>query len=375
MLTGNIFLWSVSSLFVLSFLVQLFYYLYVYLAPIVRKKHDQQSPIEPVSVIICARNEAENLLKFLPAVLEQDYPDYEVIVVNDCSEDDSDIVLGQFMQKYPRLHVSSLAQNPDPKFTHYKKFALFIGIKAAKNELLLFTDADCEPVSNNWISTIVSNFSKETDIVLGYGGYTERDSLLNKYIRYDTMMIALQYLGLALRERPYMGVGRNLAYRRSLFFKNRGFSTHMNIMSGDDDLFVHDNATKTNVAVELRSESFTQSIPLSTFKEWINQKRRHFTTAPKYDNGLKTILFIEPFTRVLFYATFIILLSQLFYWRYVLGIFATRLIVQIILFNSARKLFNEKHILLSCFIFDLFSPFINFFIYIFKGRKKQVKWK
>lgn len=213
------FLLILLIVFGLSFLIQVFYYLYYYLAPANFRHTDASRKKNPVSVIICARNEADNLRNFLPAVLEQKYPEFEVVLVNDCSEDDSFNVLGEYLKKYPNLKVSNIIK--DPKFTHNKKFAQFIGIKAAKNEILLFTDADCKPESDNWLEKMVSRFDDRIDFVLGYGGYFSKPGLLNKYIRYDCVVIAMQYFGMALRGVPYMGVGRNLAYRRSLFFEKK----------------------------------------------------------------------------------------------------------------------------------------------------------
>jgi cellulose synthase/poly-beta-1,6-N-acetylglucosamine synthase-like glycosyltransferase len=184
----NLFLLVVFAVFSFSALIQLFYYLWFYMA-VVRFRHPSSSnDKKPVSVIICARNEAENLKKFLPVVLEQDYPDYEVIVVNDCSEDNTYDVLGQYLLKYPNLKISNV--NKDPKFTHNKKFAQFIGIKAAKNDILLFTDADCMPVSNKWIEGMTAQMDDNAGFVLGYGGYLKGKGLLNRYIRYDSMTIA-----------------------------------------------------------------------------------------------------------------------------------------------------------------------------------------
>jgi len=235
----HLFLLVVFAIFGLTSAVQLFYYLYFYLSLLKKRPAGDPGKKGPVSVIICARNEEENLRAFMPSVLTQDYPDYEVIVVNDCSEDNTFEVLGELIPRYPHLRVSTVQK--DPKFTHNKKFAQFIGIKAAANEYLLFTDADCQPVSPGWITGMVSHFSEKTDFVLGYGGFFRGKGLLNQYIRYDTMTIAMQYLGMAIRGLPYMGVGRNLAYKRSVFFKNKGFSSHNYVISGDDDLFV--NAT------------------------------------------------------------------------------------------------------------------------------------
>jgi glycosyltransferase involved in cell wall biosynthesis len=329
----------------------------------------------PVSVIICARNEAENLQNFLPAVLEQDYPDYEVIVVNDCSEDDSYDVLGKYLLQYPHLKISNV--NKDPKFTHNKKFAQFIGIKAAKNDILLFTDADCQPESEKWLEQMASNFYTKTGFVLGYGGYLKEKGLLNKYIRYDCMIIAMQYLGMAIRGIPYMGVGRNLAYRRQIFFDKKGFGAHNHVISGDDDLFVNNNSNSENTCVEFRKGSHTRSVPFSTFKEWVTQKKRHLTTAPYYKFSDKFLLTLEPFTHIIFYTSFIILLSCLFLWQYALIIFGLRLICQIMVLALVQMRLNEPGLIGYSLIFDIFSPLINSIIYISNFRKRSGinQWK
>ncbi|MCU0460982.1 MAG: glycosyltransferase [Bacteroidales bacterium] len=357
MFQENLFLSVLFLVFALSAAIQLFYYLYFYLVPGIYKHPETTGTKKPVSIIICARNESENLRDFLPAVLEQDYPDYEVIVVNDCSEDNSYDVLGTYLQKYPHLKISSV--NKDPKFAHNKKFAQFIGIKAAKNDILLFTDADCMPESPQWISGMASHFDDNVDFVLGYGGYQKKSGLLNKYVRFDAMTIAIQYLGMAIRGVPYMGVGRNLAYRRNVFFDNKGFGSHTYIISGDDDLFVNSNAGRFNTHVEFRKETHTRSVPRLTFRDWITQKKRHMTTAPFYRARDKFLLMLEPVSRILFYALFAALMSLLFMWPYLLIIFGLRLISQLFVLTLARKKLNEPGLTGFSLFFDIFSPIIN----------------
>lgn len=370
----NILLLIVFCIFCSAAAVQLFYYLFFYLSLSLKKVGEETASRQPVSVIICARNEAENLANLLPAVLEQDYPDFEVIVVNDCSEDNSYIVLADLVNKYPHLKISNV--NKDPKFTHNKKFAQFIGIKAATNEILLFTDADCRPESKNWLAGMTSHFEEKTSFVLGYGGYISTKGLLNKYVRYDTLTIAMQYLGMAIRGVPYMGVGRNLSYRRSVFFANKGFGSHNHLVSGDDDLLVNALARKRNTVAELRKECHTRSIPCTSISDWLIQKRRHLTTAPYYKFRDKFLLILEPLTRVLFYSSFIVAMSFLFLWPWLSGIFALRLITQIIVFNSTQKKLNEPGMLGYLLIFDIFSPFLNGFIYLTNRSKPgQNQWK
>jgi glycosyltransferase involved in cell wall biosynthesis len=371
----NVFLLVVFCIFASAAAIQLFYYLFFYLSVYLFKPSDTKKTYPPVSIIISARNEAENLKNFLPSVLEQDYPDYEVVVVNDCSEDDSYDILGKYLIQYPHLKISNV--NKDPKFTHNKKFAQFIGIKAAKNEILLFTDADCQPESDKWLEGMTSHFEDKITFVLGYGGYLKEKGLLNKYIRYDTLTIAMQYLGMAIRGIPYMGVGRNLAYRRSVFFTNKGFGEHNHIISGDDDLLVNTLASGDNTITEFSYATHTRSVPSSGLKEWITQKKRHLTTAPYYKLRDKILLIAEPFTRILFYITLIILLSFAYLWTYVIAIFAIRLIAQIITYFLVQEKLNEPGILPYSLFFDIFSPLINCIVYLSNTRIRsgKNKWK
>ncbi len=371
----NIFLLVVFCIFTSATIIQLFYYLFFYLSVHLYKPSETKKTYPPVSIIISARNEAENLKNFLPSILEQDYPDYEVIVVNDCSEDDSYDILGKYLIQYPHLKISNV--NKDPKFTHNKKFAQFIGIKAAKNEILLFTDADCQPESDKWLEGMTSHFEEKITFVLGYGGYLKEKGLLNKYIRYDTLTIAMQYLGMAIRGIPYMGVGRNLAYRRSVFFMNKGFGAHNHIISGDDDLLINTLASADNTLTEFSYATHTRSIPSSSLKEWITQKKRHLTTAPYYKLKDKLLLITEPLTRILFYITLIILLSFIYLWPFVIAVLIVRLITQIIIYSLVQKKLNESGILAYSLFFDIFSPLINCIVFLSNTRTKsgKNKWK
>lgn len=371
----HLFLLIIFVVFGLTFIVQSFYYVYFYLALMKKRPAGTPHKKEPVSVIICARNEEENLRVFLPSVLKQDYPNFEVIVVNDCSEDNTFEVLGSLIPEYPHLKVSTVQK--DPKFTHNKKFAQFIGIKAATNEYLLFTDADCQPVSPDWIGGMVSHFTENTDFVLGYGGFFREKGLFNRYIRYDSMTIAMQYLGMAIRGLPYMGVGRNLAYKKSVFFRNRGFSSHNYVISGDDDLFVNANATGSNTAVEYNHPSHTRSVPASGFRQWFRQKRRHLTTAKYYKPRHKILLMAEPASRIIFYLSFAVLLSRLFLWQTVAALFLLRMIIQITVLAITSRRLNEKGLIAISLIFDIFSPLLNGSVYLANilNKSGQDKWK
>jgi len=353
-------LWVVLVLFALAFLVQMIYYLGIYMSVVFYKeKKGEPASYPPVSVIICAKDEQNNLEKNLPEVLEQDYPDFEVVVVNHGSSDDTDMLLQRLSQKYPHLRTTEIKR--DQKFTHGKKLAVAVGIKKATHEWLLFTDADCYPAGKNWIRSMAGHFEDRTSLVLGYGSYDTRKGLLNNLIRFDTLTIALQYFSFALKGFPYMGVGRNLAYRKSLFFKHKGFAGHYHIESGDDDLFVNKTADKNNTHVQISQESKTVSEPPATFPEWFRQKSRHLTTAGHYRRSTRLRLLTEVISRFLFYATFILSLVWFTsYYPYILGIFAIRWAVQLIDYKVLMDRLGEKNLLLPLIFYDIFLPFINF---------------
>ncbi len=358
----------------IGLLIQIIYYFRIYLRPVFWNNKNLSSTQEPVSVIICARNEAKNLAAFLPLILEQDYPDFEVIVVNDCSEDDSEMILAQFSINYKNLKYTNI--EPDKKFHHGKKLALTIGMKAAKNELLVFTDADCYPVSNKWLQEISKAYTHKKQIVLGYGGYETKKGLVNKLIRFDTLFIAMQYLGFALSGRPYMGVGRNLSYVKTLFFKGVGFSKHYHLISGDDDLFINDNANKNNTAVVISAESFTRSIPQTSFVNWAKQKKRHLTTGKLYKFGNKFFLSLEPFSRFIFYAGIIALIVLYVPPIITAAIFAFRLLIQLMIMKLVMNKLKEKGFWLLIPVFDIILPIIHLFFIISNILKNsKSRWK
>lgn len=336
----------------------------------------------PVSVIICARDETENLRKHLPEVLKQDYPNYEVIVVNDGGNEETEILLRDMKLDYPHLRSTFVPDGTTNIST--KKLALTLGIKAARHEWLLFTDADCVPESTGWIAAMARNFLPGTDFVLGYGAYIEDKGFLSKLITYDTLFLGLQFLGFARKGLPYMGVGRNLAYRKSVFFERKGFASTLHLRSGDDDLMVNHAARKSNTRIETSKESITWSVQKTNLRSWLYQKERHLSVSVFYRSITKAALFIEPFTRGLFYLTSI----AMFVWgalnlNYVFPAIALlllllRYLIQLLVLNKSSKYFGGRTYRLSLLLLDMILPLITLHIFIFgrMGKKSaKLNWK
>jgi glycosyltransferase involved in cell wall biosynthesis len=367
----------------LSFLIQMIYYLVFYSKPLRFPKkagNEQISASEnaksPVSIVICSRNESQNLAQYLPLILEQDYPLYEVIVVNDGSTDESDQVLSDLEEKYKHLYTTYIPE--DSKYLSRKKLAMMVGIKAAKYDYLLFTEACCSPVGKDWISCMMRNFSDTKSIVLGFSPLKKGNSLKDRFAAYDNLIDGLRYLSFAIMNRPYSGNGRNMAYKKSLFFENKGFSKYMYLQSGEDDLFINQIATSENTAVELAPESM-QLMQLEDFKLWKEIKLCRATTQHHYKPGPVAFWRCESISR-LFFGIFAIAAIVYGFWGLLLptiAVFAflARLTTQLLVINKSAKKLNTGRFYYLLPLFDFFQLLFDFYIYISRlkrGKKDYI---
>jgi len=360
-------------LFAFTLLVQLVYYWIMFSRLAFYRAKRKPEPTVPVSVVVCAKNEAHNLRKNLPLILSQNYPAFEVVIVNDSSDDDTADVLEDFANLHQNLKVIHIPQNLN--FFSGKKFPLSLGIKSASYEHLLLTDADCRPVDENWIWEFASAYGHGTEIVLGYGPYERRRSLLNLLIRYETLHAALQYLSYALSGIPYMGVGRNLSYKKSLFYRNKGFISHYTIKSGDDDLFINQTATGRNTRIEISRASQTISRAKRSFGSWWGQKRRHLTTSRHYKFRHKLLLGLYSLSHTGFYLLFALLLAVNYNIVVLLPLFCLRLITQLVIVKKSMTRLSEKNLLLISPFLDVALAIINPSLAFSNLVKRQHKWK
>lgn len=360
------------SFIAVVFIQVIYYYFFSKFASI--KPKNEQTKNLPVSVIICAKNEAENLRNFLPFIISQDYPDFEIVLINDASSDDTLEVMENFARKHDNIKIVDV-KNIEA-FWGNKKYALTLGIKASKNDYLLFTDADCKPVSNYWIHDMCAHFDDEKTIILGYSPYLKvKKSFLNKLIRFETLVTAVQYFSFAKTGIPYMGVGRNLAYAKKEFFNANGFINHIKIRSGDDDLFINQVATKKNTAICFSENSFTESIPKTTYENWITQKRRHISTANHYKLNHRFLLTLLYCTQLFFWLLAIILLISSFKWKIVVALFLIKLIIQYVIIGKSAKKLGEADLIILLPLLEVSLIITQLTIFINNLISKPNHWK
>ncbi len=359
-------------IFIVVVCIQILFYAFIFgQFHLIKPQQSSQKP--PISIIICAKNEAKNLKRFLPSILEQDYPNFEIVLINDSSNDKTLKVMEAFKADHSNIKIVNVKSIE--AFWGNKKYALTLGIKAASHNHLLFTDADCKPISNQWVNEMCSHFSNSKSIVIGYGAYKkEKKSFLNKLIRFETLLTAVQYFSYAKMGQPYMAVGRNLAYTKQTFFEARGFMNHMNIKSGDDDLFINQIADKHNTALCISKNSFTESVPKKTYKDWILQKRRHISTAKFYKTKHKAALATFYISQLLFFIMAIVLISSLLYWQIIIGLISLRYIVMVTSMLMASKKLEEKDLIAYIPLLELFLIITQFSIFIKNLTSKPNHW-
>ncbi len=352
----------------LCLFIQLYFTFFVHLRllkfPI--ENGDAAIALRPLSVVICARNEKARLEKYLPSVLAQDYPEFEVVVVNDRSWDGTADFLRELSAQYSQLKVVTVGEGE--KFIAGKKFAVTMGIKAASHDWLVFTDADCEPASVHWLKGM-NPPEENLEIKLGYSPYFKQRSLLNVFIRFETFFTAVNYLSFALKGMPYMGVGRNMAYRKSLFFKNKGFASHMHVMSGDDDLFVNQNATAANTTIVIHPDAQVWSEPKTFILDFLKQKKRHYGAGKLYKTRHRVVLTIQAIAQFFFYLVLAVAIA----WpssRYLaLGVLGFSILMRSFVYPSLLKRLSYSElrwwfplldVLLALFL--IFSSLLSVFV-------------
>lgn len=353
-------------------LVQLIMLVFFYARVAFHREKERERKTEGVSVIIAARNDSNNLFENLPFILEQDHPQFEVIVVNHQSQDDTFYILNALIRQYPHLRVINVEKNQHLKFG--KKLPLTLGIKGAKYENLLFTDADCRPGSRNWLMKMTQNLSDDTEIVLGYGPLKETKGFLNSLIRFDTTWIAMNYFAFAKAKVPYMGVGRNLSYKKSAFERVSGFKSHYSLSSGDDDLFIQEAANSKNTTVVLDPETFMESPASSSWESFVRQKSRHFTTSPHYKVFKKLLLGIYPLSLLMMLGTFVSLLfNDEFRWLS-LAVFGLLLIIKWIILGRAFAKLKASKFIKWIPLLDIFYAIWTPALYYSVDKSDNKKW-
>lgn len=369
--------WDFFSVIFLIFLffvaIQLSYVVFIFLRlAFFKEKKSVASTLMPISIIIAARNESDNLYDNLPFILTQDYPEFEVIIVNNQSVDDSAWLLKALCIQHKNLKVVEIAKNKH--LLPGKKLPITLGVKAAKYEKMVFTDADCKPASNQWLRIMSETFTDKNQIILGYAPYFRTKGIINRIIRYDTAFIGASYLSFALAKIPYMGVGRNLAYTKKVFESVRGFKSHYSLPSGDDDLFIQEAAVNQNYTIQISPETFCYSKASETWKGWVRQKTRHYSTSSRYKVIKKALLGIYPISLLLAWLTFVILLFNAKWFAISLILFGSMIIVKWLIQGKCLRKLNEKGFALAFPLWDLGHALLMPMLYNFSDHKRYKKW-
>jgi len=367
------------SAMLLIFIIQAFFYFFYYKKPLNQYRNMEEQPLSSntilpsVSVVIVAKDESENLAKSLPPILNQDYPDYEVVVVNDGSTDESELLLKNLKREYSHLYSTFSPISYENESRRQKILSLTIGIKAATKDVLLFTEADSCPVSSDWIKSMMSQLTPEKDIVLGYCHYTVHKSLWGKVALFDNLLFSLQYLSKALRNKPYVGVYRNTAYRKHLFFDNKGFSSALKYDHAEK-IFLNSIMTEYNTAVALSESSFV-SCELESFSMWKFIKTNYMRAKSHFKNFTPRIFHLETVTRYLFYISFLAMVAYSgasFLWAYLIGsilIFAARFLIQYIVLKKSAGHFNTSYYSFLLPVMDIIQPYYNSYFMSYSRKK------
>ncbi|MCL1934578.1 MAG: glycosyltransferase [Candidatus Azobacteroides sp.] len=350
---------------------------YYYMQSSIKMELSEPTEAPPVSVIISIKNSQDDLFRFLPYILEQEYPEFEVIVVTDGISDAEEEALIHLKNRYSNLYSTHVPENT--RNVSRIKLALTLGIKAAKYDKLLFTECDSYIRTKDWIHLMTRRFSDRKTVVLGFSALDEASGLSRKYMAYDYFFSNLQMISLALFNHPYSGNGRNMAYSKEHFIEQKGFVKHRVLRQGEDDLFINDIATGENTAVELSAQSVTLT-EINDYRDWIRQKTDRMLTKRFYKRGPVAFWRLETFSRIGFFTALIIcLICGLPYTSLpdfllpgiALFCFIVRFFSQLTVINKINEYLELKKSYLTILLYDLFQPIINLYFFIHCVLKKK----
>jgi glycosyltransferase involved in cell wall biosynthesis len=382
--------WNILEISVLSgltfcFIIRMLFYWavlakpYYYMQYIASERLHNPTAHPPVSVIVYLKNSKYDLFQLFSNILEQDYPEFEVIVVTDGISDEDEEKLKRLKNQYANLYSTHVPD--DTKNVSRKKLALTLGIKAAKYDKLLFTESDSRLRTTEWIFSLARHFSAKKTVVLGFSALeNNKENLSHRFMEYDYFFSNLQMISCALLNQPYAGNGRNMAYSKEHFIEQRGFVKHRILQQGEDDLFINDIATGENTAVELSAQSVTLS-EINDSREWEQQKTDRMVTQRFYKRGPVAFWRLETYTRIGFFAALIACFISGFPYTsepdlllpgIALACFIVIFSSQLFIINKILKYLQLENFYLTILLFDIFQPFVNLYFYIYrllKGKK------
>ena len=344
----------VFYIFVAFTAIQVFYYLAFSSFLFKNKKETKTNEQAPISVLIFAKNCAKDLQKNLPLILAQKYATFEVILINNASTDNTLEIIENFTVNNKNIKVLDVENNE--AFWGNKKYALTLGIKAAKYEHLLFIDASAKPISEFWIAEMSKNFNNSKKIILGYSKYQKENSLTNILIRFEHLLTAIKCFSFTKLKSPFMAFGTNLSYQKSEFFRVKGFINHIKIKDGEDDLFIKDAAAKSNNTFTLSKDSFVEINSPKSFRTWFLEQRKNKILKKQYLFKHQFLLSFFTFSKVLFYALAITMFF--FYsWQIIVPFILTYYLVQYIVIGISANKLKEPTII-------FFLPFLEIALFL-----------
>lgn len=372
----NIILLSIlGASFIILLLYQLILYKRIYYNN-KKKKDIDTNNYPPLSVIITVKKVPRKLNRNLPYILNQDYPNFEVIIVNENLDEETNEEIIKLQQTHKNLHQTFIPDST--RYVSTKKLAITLGIRASHYDWLVFTEIDSHPISNQWLKKMSRNFTDGTDIVIGYSNYEKKKGEFTRYITFDTLLFSMRYLGSALLKCPYTGFGRNLCYRRDLFNESKGFSSYLQLQRGEDDLFINTTASSTNTKVETSPESIIK-IEVPEIQTWKEEKMSYAVTSHFYKGFSKYFMGFESCIRYIFLFSFVVNLILFIHesnWIITCAISFLFLLIEIVTLvtiNQTAKTLNERHFYFSVPIYLFVLPIrnLNYKFHRIFGNKKE----
>lgn len=335
-----------------SFTIHLIYQLFYIFRFNKIKKQTSDNKLQAISIVICSKNNAEDLKENLPYFLEQDYPNYEVIVVNDGCVDDTDIVIKALQNKYDHLRTTRIPL--DERFSHNKKLAQTIGIKGAKNENIIFSNPNCKPASKLWLQNLAKNWDKSVHI--GYSNFENQKKFGTNLLKNDILKRWTKAICFSSTGKTYYGNGNNMGYLKEDFFANKGFAKHSQFEAGYDHLMAYRLSKKSGSSTYISPESKVFLPTRNPFEIWANEQKYYYQSRKYISKKIKFLLDLDSTSHFFLYLSMVFCLIFTNLYLITALVFLTCIFIAGIRFKIISSNLKEENLFLSSYICGMIIP-------------------
>jgi len=363
---------ALALVFAVLFIISILF-LFLFTGRILFRKKIQHSTAAPLSLIYTVRNEETRLKNNMAPVLSINGVDFEVIVVDDFSQDNSFQVLGMLRGRSDRLKVSTLQQ--ETRFS--TKMAQNLALKAASFEWILTVPISYENASIEWISGISNALDFNKTVVLSYCSAQNSGGFINRIYRIENYLSFTKSVGYILNNFPFVYSEENVAFQKKKYFEIGGHGLKISEQYANLELLINFFIRKKTTSILFESVTAIKKTEDLIWNDYLDILKKSLRIEKHLSGSKKAMLAFDEITKLLFPPVTVVVIILLFdLWPLFSALLLIMFIARLVIIKIMQNRLNERKIFISSLLYDLIVPYFKlFYRWYFNNRGQKQKWK